>query len=237
MEIIEENKKEILIALGIIGLLIIFLIIKGCVNKKEIIYTSKNFKDSNLPYIDLDIEEINTINNNLQEDFYEIKNRNNGSTMKYEYSKNGDILSLLVIETYAEFEEDDKPALVDYLTYNIDLKNKKVLKSDEIYNKYNIDKNSVELKIRSILEKQFYQDLKDGFITEYNCNLEENKELDDCRLDYYLERYRRYYSIDENLSLYIKNNKVYGYLNTYQQLPYTTKNNYSNLKEVYELSN
>ena len=236
MEIIEENKKEILIALGIIGLVIIFLVIRGCTKKDNTIHTIKSFKDSELPYINLKIDGVNIINNRLQDDYYNIKNRDNGSTMKYEYSKNGDILSLLVIETYEEFEEDDKPALVDYITYNIDLKNKKILTDDDIYTKYNINKTTVENTISNALSEQFNKDLNNGFITEYNCNLEENKMVDDCRLDYYIERYRRYYGIDENLTLYVKNNKVYGYLNIYEQLPYTTRKNYSNMNVEFKLN-
>lgn len=235
MKMILENKKKLLVVLGIIVLILVFLIIKGC-NKKSLIYTSKTFKDSKLPYIDVNIKGVNEINNSLQDDFYYIKNMNNGSTMKYEYSKNGDILSLLVIEAEEEFEEDDKPALVEYITYNIDLKNKKILKNDDIYDLYNIDKDVTELSVLESLINQYSKDYNNGFITKSNCSLEQNKQLDDCNVNYYIEKYRRYYSVDDNLTLYVKDNKVYGYLNIYEQLPYTTKTNYSDIKIKYELN-
>lgn len=221
IENIEDNKKEILLCLGIIGLIVLFLIIKGCTSKKEIIYTIESNKTSKLPYIDLKITDINDINRELKEDYYMIIDLQNESYMTYKYNKNDDILSVLVTEV---MYVADKVPVTRYVTYNIDLKNKKILSDDDIYSKYEISKYSTKRMLDTALANQYEQDIKDKFIDSSKHDFE-----------FYAMEFKQYHGI-EDLVLYINNNEVYGYLNIRDYVPNSTKTKYPKMNKEFKLN-
>ena len=222
MEYIEENKKNIIILGILIGLLIIFGIINKITDKKQYVETIKKSNNSKLAYINIENESIQELNSRLEEQYNEIVNLNNDSYMTYEYSKNGNILSLLItrnIKLNDEYIPDEI-----YSTYNIDLKTNKVLGNDDIYELYKIDKEDTESKIVNDLANQYNSEVNNGYIVGQECDI-------NC----YLED-KEYYSIDDNFNLYIQNNKVYGFLNVSNASVYYTINNYPKMNKKYELN-
>lgn len=221
MEFIENNKKSIIILGILIGLLIIFGII-NLFSKKTYISTLKSRNNSKLPYININSEDIKELNARLEEQYNEIIELNNNSNMTYEYSKNGNILSILVtrnIELDYDYIMEE-----EYDTYNIDLKTNEFLGNDDIVELYKLDKDEIESKIVSDLMEQYNYEVDKGYIVTQECDI-------NC----YLED-KEYFSIDDNLNLYVKKGKVYGYLNIKNSSLYYSKDNYPKMNKLYILN-
>lgn len=219
MERIKNNKIIwlFILVISLVIVLISVLIINK--NKKEIIYTKSKNGDSSLPYININTDDINKINEQLKSDYEMIKKYNNESYMKYEYD-DSDYLSLVVEEG---IKQDDYILEKNFYTYNIDTKSKRVLSFDEILNIYNLNYDDVKETIETELKRQYESEVNEGYIDDNECDYQ-------CYLSF-----RNYKSIDENLTIYKKNDKVYGYLNINHGFIYYSENDYPKVKVVYEL--
>ena len=198
----DETKKKIkIIALVAVILLIILIVLslifqpdkskekfinaKDYVIEKETAYTDKKGK---MPIINLKGEEVKTINSEIMTKYYSVV-YNEYDEFIYEYTTYKDILSVFIVVTYANDSEYGK---IEYYTYNINVKENKVLTNKELYEYLNIDYNEVKEIIDS-KHKDFY-------------NKDELKEIID--YDEYLEtiNYK-----EENDKVVIKDKTLYKY--------------------------
>ena len=221
-EFIEENKKKLLILGVLFGILIIFLIISNILKKDKYIYTLEKNRNSSLPYINIENEDISNINNYLKDEFDSIVSYNNDSYMKYEYSKQGDLISLLVEKGIRGSE--DSFLEVQYETYNISLETKKIYEIDELLIMYNLDKQDIYNNIYMELEKQYNKEVQEGYLVKQQCDFE-------CFIES-----KDFTSVDKNVKLFVKNNKVYGYLNTQNASMFYSIDDYPKMNKIYELN-
>ena len=151
----------------------------------KMVYTDKKGK---MPIINLKGEEVKTINSEIMTKYYSVV-YNEYDEFIYEYTTYKDILSVFIVVTYANDSEYGK---IEYYTYNINVKENKVLTNKELYEYLNIDYNEVKEIIDS-KHKDFY-------------NKDELKEI----IDYgeYLEtiNYK-----EENDKVVIKDKTLYKY--------------------------
>ena len=223
MEFIEENKSKLVILSILIILTIIFSIISILDNKKtKYVYTVSTKNNSKLPYIDIDSEDIKVINSRLENEFNEMVSYNNKSNMEYEYSINDDLLSLLITKNYIE---DDQIPEVDYEVINISISDKKIYSSDDIIDMYSLSKNEITSKIENSLLNEYNEEVTSGYIVPQECNYS-------C----FLEFDKEYKSINDNLEVYVKNDKVFGYLNIKNSSLYYSIDNYPKINRLFELN-
>lgn len=222
MEYIEENKKYIIILGVLVGLLIIFGIVNNITSKKQYVKTVKSVNNSKLPYININDSTVQELNTRLENQYNEIISLNNDSYMTYEFSKNGNILSILITK-YIKLDDDYIPE-EEYNTYNINLKNNEFLDNDDIFDLYKLDKEEIESKVVTDIMEQYQYEVDNGYVVGQECDI-------DC----YLEE-KEYISVTDNFNVYIKNKKIYGYLNIKNSSLYYSNENYPKINKIYNLN-
>lgn len=168
---------------------------------KDIIYDKVNNKNKKIPYVNLVGEDINKINENIDLFVKDYLNENN-SNVSYEYNKNGNILSILIRIIY--YNGVDAPE-IKFTSYNILLNDSYLISDDELFTLINSNKGEVN-KI-----------IENSFIDYYNeSEIRKNLSYQD------FIKYRDYYfNIDKDVSYYIDNNKIYGYININKGMDYS----------------
>ncbi len=162
-----------------------------------IVYTryTKTYKEitTTVPYINLKKDIIG----NLNEDIREMANnylKNNENVITYDYKISGDILSVVMqINCY-----DEALPQVIFRTYNINLKEERMLSDSDILDLYGIEESFVSDKIKERFE-DFFKDERDKKIFDEEC-------------DYKCFLYMR--GIDnytDNIYYYIEDAKLYVY--------------------------
>ena len=196
MKKILKNKK---IAIPLIGIITFFLVtfnIYFYINRSTLNTNYYSIKENNslivYPRYTRTYKEIVTLCNGY------LKNNNNVIT--YDYKISGDILSVVLqINCY-----DQALPQVIFKTYNINLKEKKILDENAILDLYGIDKSFVANKIKERFE-YFFKDEREKKIFDEECDYK-------CFL--YMRRIENY---TDNIYYYIDSAKLYVYkeFNTY----------------------
>lgn len=221
MDIIKDNLKIIILAVILVVLTIIFALINSCTNKNKYVKTLKTNGNSSLPYIKIKNDKSSEINKMLEEQYNEIINKNNKSYMSYKYSVSDNIFSLLVEtgikENNSEFIE------VIYYTYNYDLQTKEFISKEELLKRNSITIKDVQNRIEKTLLNEYNKEVNEGYFDPNEYSFES-----------FLHE-KNYYSINDNLEIYMDNNKIYGYLNITNASGYYDKDNYPKVKKIYEL--
>ena len=217
MKKILKNKK---IAIPLIGIITFFLVTFNIYfyinrstlntdyysikeNNSLIVYPryTRTYKDITtiVPYINLKKDIIG----NLNEEILTLSNSylsNINNVITYDYKISGDILSVVLqINCY-----DQALPQVIFRTYNINLKEKKILDENAILDLYGIDKSFVANKIKERFE-YFFKDEREKKIFDEECDYK-------CFL--YMRRIENY---TDNIYYYIDSAKLYVYkeFNTY----------------------
>lgn len=202
-EYIRENKKVLLVIIGVIIILsIISIYINNQKNKKvymsdDYVFTKESYEYneyifSELPYINIKGDEIQKINNELLNQYYEI-NELQEKMMKYDYYISDNILSLIVKVYYIE-APDVSPSLS---VYNVDMDSLEVLYNNELLTLFNISNNEVIDFIRSDINDYYNYEIRNDYISN------------DCNFDCYLSRANSL-PLDK-YELYVKDNILYAY--------------------------
>ena len=182
MEDFIRNYKVYVITLVVVIVLFFILSILNLLNKND---TSKEFKHSDyiktidtvdnkdekskLPYINIKSNEVKKINNQISELFYDITNYETNS-FTYEYFVNDDIVSLLI-----KIKKIDEMNVLlmneSYISYNIDIKNKKQISKDELLSKYNVTYDTINNMIDERMRNFYNFEIENGYIDE-ECDYE-----------------------------------------------------------------
>ena len=182
---------------------------------KPYVYTIDEYENSTqdgtydrIPTINLKGNKFKKINQAIKKNYDEVS-----KTLEYDYSydfnKSKNILAVKITYSYFLNEGDQYPTR-QFETFNIDLRNGKILSNSDILKKYNLTEKRVNSFIESKF-KAFYKDLVAGkFYTKKECNY-------DCFLEQrgltnnYLSN-ASYYIEDGSLTLFMYYNIYSDYL-------------------------
>ena len=145
-----------------------------------LVYTKETKQSGNyiqkIPYINIKGENISIINNDINN--YLSNFKNNNTSIDYEYSINGIVLSIIIKVEDHSIEVATTPY---FRSYNINLNTSELLSNEAILNELNITEEEVKNKINEKL-KYYYKDIskKEYFDVrecDYECFLM-NREID-----------------------------------------------------------
>lgn len=159
-----------------------------------IIYLVVNSKHN--PVVD---ELANNIEDNLKKENFDVKKSEN----RYIYS---------ILATNEENE-------IKFISYNIDLDTGEELTNEELASRFNLTLEDIYSKIEERLQKYYNEELEQGYIDPYECNIS-------C----YKSFYRNISDIKNNYTLYVKNNKLYIYISFDDDTMMDDKEYFNNLK-------
>ena len=171
----KNNKKTLIIVLVVFVVLTIILLVlnnntsheKALTNYEYIIEKETSYSDDeskgNLPVINLKGKDIEKINDEIMKNYYDIGYLDEYH-YQYEYSVFEDILSLRIDITNIDGTEY---GTTNIYTYNINVKDGKLLSDQEVLDHFEITGNIIDKKVEERF-KDFYQqdELKDT--TDYN---------------------------------------------------------------------
>lgn len=175
--------------------------------EKEIIYTGYENQESkkndydldlHIPYINIDDEKIENMNNDIKETFenkaenvLQSEKQNVIYTVQYEATIENDILSLII---KSNLKQSTSAQRLIIRTYNYDLKNKKEITLQELINKNGLNENDVQNKIKQEIENEQkkVEDLKSLGYEIFERDLESEM-----------------YNIENSDEFFIKDGKIY----------------------------
>ena len=170
---------------------------------RPIIYEAYRVEDNIFPVINLQGEDIKRINKEIIE-LYDTKN--NASNFQYMYNVSKDTLSILIINNI--YIDDVKH--INYKSYIINLNTMKELTNEEIYNKFEIDEETLRIFVSSKF-LNYYADLIDaGYVDGNKCDFE--CFIYNCNIQDYLE--------DNSFYIEVNHLILYKYFNTYNKYNY-----------------
>jgi hypothetical protein len=200
----DSTKKKIIIGGGlalILILIVVFYIRKQYdnynyikVNKNNyIVYTSKSTKTGiysrNIPYLNLKTDNAKSINKDISSFLKEYKD-NKMCTISYEYSINGEVLSLII--KVIDYDTDFVPETY-FRGYNYNLREDRILSDSEVLGLFNTDESVVENIIETKLEGYYDEILDLEYYDEKECDFEcflKYREIDDYldNVVYYIDK-------------------------------------------------
>lgn len=204
-------KKYLSIIICIIFLIIIVLYglflfstdnIKYEDNNKDIVYDISEYSSNNqnLAYVNLVGEDIKLINDNIKlfvEDYYGLDNVYIG----YDYNKTGSILSLLI--TIIDKNTNTTPVIL-FTSYFINLKNNTIVSDIDILKMNGYKSN----KLKNTINSTFNDFYKNSDINKY------------CDINCFNSGLSTYYDYDKDVSLYMVNNELRGYISIHENIEY-----------------
>ncbi|MBQ7141394.1 MAG: hypothetical protein IJO32_07840 [Bacilli bacterium] len=206
--LIKNYKKEFIIMGILIGLILIIFLFqifqsKETTNKilenHDYIIEKESLKEENiithrLPYINLNNKAAELINKEIISKYYLLKETEN-SIFDYTYTKTDDIISLLITSSICEYGDSCK---AEYISYNFDIKNNKLLNNEDLLNMYNYDLDIIEKTIKNKLNEYYNHELTNKYIDK---NMSFEQYLSDRNIDDY-----------NDVNIYInKDNKIIIY--------------------------
>ncbi|MBQ7139916.1 MAG: hypothetical protein IJO32_00250 [Bacilli bacterium] len=227
-----ENKIKLIVILTLIvgGISILFLNtqsnskveIKKFKNKEYVFTTNQKNNDIKCPYINIDSDEIDKINNDIIYKYYSVI-QNKYSKMDYEYSINNNHLSLIIKIINMKSEDDYEKK--EYISYNVNISSKKEITNDELLKAHNLSQSEINNNI--------YEKLKNAYEIESN---EMYIEPQECDFNCYL-KIHEVDDLETKLVYFIdKENKVIGYLNHVLETVYFDKNDYKEFTSQFLLN-
>ncbi len=214
------NKKIIFIVSLLVVFVLVVFVISSLLKKEkvydykkiikesgyDIVYPIKSEKDdTKIPVINIENENIKKVNSEIIE-LYEFYVLEKGNKFSYKYSVSEDILSLLITLK----SEVLGNTYLNYKSYIIDLGKLDVMSTEEILNKFNVDKDDLNyFLINKFLN--YYTDMVDKKILSKN----------ECDFDCFIKQCNFEDFMEAN-SYYVNKNhlEVYKFFNIYNEYDY-----------------
>ncbi len=121
-----------------------------------------------VPYINIDSENIESINNEILDYAQSIANKKNNAII-YEYEINSNILSLVLKSI---INNNDSVPTAEFKTYNINLDTIELITPDELLELFGVNYNQVEQVLESNFKKYYADEVKEGYINKSICDYE-----------------------------------------------------------------
>ena len=187
------KKKKILFSiftvLSLTLLIIYYIINKSSRNfdnlkidsTKKIVYTEFIAQAGDyyqyIPTININNSLITDINHHIQE--YVSQFEKEGIGIVYEYSISGNILSLIIKvhdHSYAE-----SATVISFQSYNIDLKNKKIVSNNTLFQFFNINEDDINSSLTNGFDRYYHKLVENSIIDSNECDYDcfiNGRELD-----------------------------------------------------------
>lgn len=220
---IDKNKqkiyKNIIIGLIIFGFLAIIVSIFYINNKSD-----KNkdyiYENNDIPIINVDDNTFDNINSEIKELYNQASDTVNLTNQIY---KNNDIYSLVIKkDSYSNLEEY---YLTDYIIYNVDINSNKLLTNEELLQKYGYTKENVISSARILLNKYYLDEVNQGYV-----------EGNECDLECYISSIRFIEDIYSNISLFVEDNVLKGYIEFYTNSYLSDQEYFENNENIHEFN-
>ena len=150
------------------------------------------YLNNNIPTINLLGEEIDNINNEIVELY---TTNNNDDQFEYEYDVSSDSFSFLL----KRFIMIDDQEYIEFKTYVIDLETMHNMDNEDIYNKFDIDENTLVFFIKNKFLNYYVDLVEKGYFNKKACDFD--CFIFNCNFQDYIE----------DIHFYIKNDHLYMY--------------------------
>lgn len=202
---IKENLKIFLFLVLVVTVVLIISLGLNDTKKGKIyasdpfVYTKESFgaeenTKSKLPFINVKGSEIDSINDELFNMYYEI-NTIGKEFMTYEYYKSKNILSLIV--TIRNIKDYDSYSSKKHF-YNVDIKKGTVIEDNDLIGIFGLSSDDVDSLINNKLREYYDYEIKKSYVSS------------SCDFDCYL-KFINGTNILDDYEYYVKNNHLYVY--------------------------
>ena len=228
INIIKTHKKKFYIIGAILVLIIVFLLVNFFKNKSNINKTISN-KDyvftqveksttQKLPYINVDGEQIEKINDKLYEDFY-MTTSDEKNKYNYNYYLDDNLLYIFIeIEEYKNNIKNPR-----YISYYIDIDKGTLYSLDDVLKIHDMDMNRLTTIINNELNSSYVEETELGYVEEGFCDFECYKDIHDIN------------PLNKRIALFYDGNKLTAYLNYTVETIYYVDTNPTIFPHIFEL--
>ena len=228
INIIKTHKKKFYIIGAILILIIVFLLVNFFKNKSNINKTISN-KDyvftqveksatQKLPYINVDGEQIEKINDKLYEDFY-MTTSDEKNKYDYKYYLDNNLLYVFIeIEEYKNNIKNPR-----YISYYIDIDKGTLYSLDDVLEIHDMDMNRLTTIINNELNSSYVEETELGYVEEGFCDFECYKDIHDIN------------PLNKRIALFYDGNKLTAYLNYTVETIYYVDTNPTIFPHIFEL--
>lgn len=228
INIIKTHKKKFYIIGAILILIIVFLLVNFFKNKSNINKTISN-KDyvftqveksatQKLPYINVDGEQIEKINDKLYEDFY-MTTSDEKNKYDYKYYLDDNLLYIFIeIEEYKNNIKNPR-----YISYYIDIDKGTLYSLDDVLEIHDMDMNRLTTIINNELNSSYVEETELGYVEEGFCDFECYKDIHDIN------------PLNKRIALFYDGNKLTAYLNYTVETIYYVDTNPTIFPHIFEL--
>lgn len=226
--IIKTHKKKFYIIGAILILIIVFLLVNFFKNKSNVNKTISN-KDyvftqveksatQKLPYINVDGEQIEKINDKLYEDFY-MTTSDEKNKYDYKYYLDDNLLYIFIeIEEYKNNIKNPR-----YISYYIDIDKGTLYSLADVLEIHDMDMNRLTTIINNELNSSYVEETELGYVEEGFCDFECYKDIHDIN------------PLNKRIALFYDGNKLTAYLNYTVETIYYVDTNPTIFPHIFEL--
>ena len=161
---------------------------------EHIVYTRYNQNSKEVPYVNINSSDVKSLNDSIV-DYCNNYVNSDDIKIKYEYSINGNYLSLVI----KVINTKELPSKMLFKTYNVSLKNRTVLTDQDLTDYFKVNNDIVSARIHNRFLEMYKDEVAQGYIEEMECDYT-------CYLGY-----RGVTDYLEDINYYIKDGKLVVY--------------------------
>lgn len=161
---------------------------------EHIVYTRYNQNSKEVPYVNINSSDVKSLNDSIV-DYCNNYVNSDDIKIKYEYSINGNYLSLVI----KVINTKELPSKMLFKTYNVSLKNRTVLTDQDLTDYFKVNNDIVSARIHNRFLEMYKDEVAQGYIEEMECDYT-------CYLGY-----RGVTDYLEDINYYIKDGKLVAY--------------------------
>lgn len=132
---------------------------------EHIVYTRYNQNSKEVPYVNINSSDVKSLNDSIV-DYCNNYVNSDDIKIKYEYSINGNYLSLVI----KVINTKELPSKMLFKTYNVSLKNRTVLTDQDLTDYFKVNNDIVSARIHNRFLEMYKDEVAQGYIEEMECD-------------------------------------------------------------------
>ena len=132
---------------------------------EHIVYTRYNQNSKEVPYVNINSADVKSLNDSIV-DYCNNYVNSDDIKIKYEYSINGNYLSLVI----KVINTKELPSKMLFKTYNVSLKNRTVLTDQDLTDYFKVNNDIVSARIHNRFLEMYKDEVAQGYIEEMECD-------------------------------------------------------------------